>query len=205
MSNGRSHHLNASRRRLRKEQLAARFGARCSYCRTPFVTLREATLDHIAPRSLWPSWSVHALTLACQPCNGAKDNRLPLSLALLLLAAVHPAFTTASTVFTGAPGPTVDAVTPTRPGHVTAGGSGVERPGFHPTSTPFTAVDWLLLARVAHARQSADRSTPDLRDGPRHTRVCDVRRARSIGRSDCLPAPARTRSCEPPTRSAVTA
>ncbi|MGW2784240.1 HNH endonuclease [Streptomyces populi] len=85
-----SHPLNSTRRRARKEQLARRHGKRCTYCRCPFADLREATLDHIAPRSLWWSWSVTSLMLACLDCNQAKADRLPLSLALLLLRWADP-------------------------------------------------------------------------------------------------------------------
>ncbi|MEU6825599.1 HNH endonuclease [Streptomyces atriruber] len=84
------HPLNATRRRMRKEQLARRHGQCCAYCRRPFASLQEATLDHIAPRSLWSSWSVTSLMLACANCNQAKADRLPLSLALVLLAWVDP-------------------------------------------------------------------------------------------------------------------
>src|SRR5689334_23950879 len=84
------HPLNSARRRVRKEQLARRHGQRCAYCLRPFADLREATLDHIAPCSLWRSWSVTSLMLACADCNQAKADRLPLSLALVLLAWVDP-------------------------------------------------------------------------------------------------------------------
>ncbi|WP_406271215.1 HNH endonuclease [Streptomyces sp. NBC_00191] len=75
---------------MRKEQLARRHGQRCVYCRCPFAHLSEATLDHIAPQSLWRSWSVTSLMLACVDCNQAKADRLPLSLALVLLAWADP-------------------------------------------------------------------------------------------------------------------
>ncbi|WP_385622661.1 HNH endonuclease signature motif containing protein [Streptomyces sp. P8-A8] len=78
-------HLSAPRRRTRKEQLARRHGWRCTYCRCPFTTLREATLDHIVPVSLYRTWAAVNLTLACRPCNHAKADRLPLSMALLLV------------------------------------------------------------------------------------------------------------------------
>ncbi|MBE8478273.1 HNH endonuclease [Streptomyces justiciae] len=84
------HPLNSARRRVRKEQLARRHGQHCAYCRRPFADLSEATLDHIAPKSLWRSWSVTSLLLACADCNQAKANRLPLSLALILLAWADP-------------------------------------------------------------------------------------------------------------------
>ncbi|MGK5629249.1 HNH endonuclease [Streptomyces sp. URMC 123] len=64
--------LNSARRRIRKEQLARRHGQRCAYCRRPFGDLREATLDHIVPHSLWRTWTVTALALACLDCNNAK-------------------------------------------------------------------------------------------------------------------------------------
>ncbi|WP_393098183.1 HNH endonuclease [Streptomyces sp. LN325] len=86
----RAHPLNSARRRVRKEQLARRHGQHCAYCQRPFADLSEATLDHIAPQSLWRSWSVTSLMLACETCNQAKADRLPLSLALLLLAWVDP-------------------------------------------------------------------------------------------------------------------
>ncbi|MGW1349065.1 HNH endonuclease [Streptomyces sp. NPDC002409] len=78
-------HLSAPRRRTRKEQLARRHGWRCTYCRRPFTAPRDATLDHIVPVSLYRTWAAVNLTLACRPCNHAKADRLPLSMALLLL------------------------------------------------------------------------------------------------------------------------
>ncbi|MEU9136215.1 HNH endonuclease [Streptomyces sp. NPDC048404] len=86
----RVHPLNSAKRRVRKEQLARRHGQHCVYCRCPFPSLREATLDHVVPQSLWRSWSVTSLMLACFDCNQAKADRLPLSLALLLLRWADP-------------------------------------------------------------------------------------------------------------------
>lgn len=178
--------LNAARRRARKGQLARRLGLRCTYCRRPFADLAEATLDHVAPQSLWRSWSVTSLVLACVDCNRAKADRFPLSLALLLLAWADPTR------------PTVDPAV------------------------------WPLLARLAHANRSAfadvwtpdpieRRSTPDLRDEPRHTprhttvqgrgRVARPARRpvdrRSSIRPDCLRAPRPVRACAGPTGEAV--
>ncbi|GGQ70838.1 MULTISPECIES: HNH endonuclease [Actinomycetes] len=84
------HPLNSARRRVRKEQLARRHGQRCAYCCRPFADLSEATLDHIVPCSLWRSWSVMSLMLACVDCNQAKADRLPLTLALMLLGWADP-------------------------------------------------------------------------------------------------------------------
>ncbi|MFD5517126.1 HNH endonuclease [Streptomyces sp. NPDC127066] len=82
--------INSAKRRVRKEQLARRHGQHCVYCRCTFPSLREATLDHVVPQSLWRSWSVTSLMLACVDCNQAKADRLPLSLALLLLRWADP-------------------------------------------------------------------------------------------------------------------
>ncbi|NEC85222.1 HNH endonuclease [Streptomyces sp. SID12501] len=180
MSHGRP--LNSTRRRVRKEQLARRHGRRCAYCRRPFATLREATLDHIAPQSLWRTWSVTALMLACGDCNQAKADRLPLSLALFLLRWADP-------------------------------------------TAPVVGPDlWPVLARLAAANQptyaavwSPDpidrRSTPDLRDEPRHTRrhsavrgarpACRTADRRPSIRPDCLRAPRPVRVCAGPTGEAV--
>jgi hypothetical protein len=84
------HPLNSGRRRARKEQLARRHGQRCTYCRRPFTDLREATLDHVVPQSLFRTWSVVHLVLACRSCNQAKADRLPLSISLLLLWSFDP-------------------------------------------------------------------------------------------------------------------
>ncbi|WP_063784073.1 HNH endonuclease [Streptomyces sp. SBT349] len=83
--------LNGPRKRARKQAVAARDGARCTYCRIPFTDLRQATLDHVAPLSLLRTWAAANLVLACHSCNQAKADRLPLLLALTLLATVgHP-------------------------------------------------------------------------------------------------------------------
>ena len=178
------HVLNAARRRMRKEQLARRHGQHCAYCRRPFATLTEATLDHVAPRSLWRTWTVTALVLACQSCNHAKADRLALSLALVL------AFT-----YSGEQSaPTVHE----RSGAFTESESADSR-----------ALDWLLLARLAHANQSAyaatwtadalsRRSTPDVPKSSPHTAV-----RRPTARPDCLRAPSPVRTCSGPTGRAV--
>ncbi|MFJ7969572.1 HNH endonuclease [Streptomyces sp. NPDC096324] len=179
-------HLNAHRRRARKQQLAARDGARCYYCRRPFRELREATVDHIAPVSLWRSWSVSSLVLACRPCNDAKADRFPLSLALVLLAwadptaplvrpldrpvlarlaAVHEAALTSVTT------PVTPAVTPRR--------------------TPSTRDD-------VSADTERNRSMADLVKSTRHGPV-----RRSMARPDCLRAPRPVRACTGPTGEAV--
>lgn len=179
----RGHPLNSARRRVRKEQLARRHGQRCAYCRCPFVDLREATLDHIAPKSLWRSWSVTSLMLACVDCNHAKADRLPLSLALLL------AFTY---------GGEQSAPTVHEPSGAFTGAQSVD----------WLALDWLLLARLAHANQSAFTATwsadpigrespPNLHKSTAHGPV------RLWVRPDCLRAPRPVRTCSRPTGEAV--
>ncbi|MHC5902873.1 HNH endonuclease [Streptomyces sp. S6] len=87
----RGHALNSAMRRTRRMQLLRRDGRCCAYCRRPFPDLREATFDHVVPQSLWRSWSVGSLVLACVDCNRAKADRFPLSIALLILGWADPA------------------------------------------------------------------------------------------------------------------
>lgn len=164
--------LSAKRRRSRKAQLAARDGQRCTYCRRPFAVLREATLDHVVPISLYRTWSARNLVLACQSCNNVKADRLPLSLALLVL------FTTVHEQHTGAV-------------HEQSG----ERVG-----RPYPdvlSVDWSLLARLAYANESAARSTREQHESTLHGvgvvgPTQHVHRARSADQST------RTRLCAQP-------
>jgi 5-methylcytosine-specific restriction endonuclease McrA len=78
--------LNASRIRARKRTLAVRDGAWCTYCGRLFADLRQATIDHVVPVSLFPTWRLEHTVLACHPCNQAKADRLPLTLAVVLTA-----------------------------------------------------------------------------------------------------------------------
>ncbi|MEF9904763.1 HNH endonuclease [Streptomyces sp. P9-A2] len=71
--------------------LAERDGRHCFYCRAPFDSLKQATTDHYVPRSVWACNLPANLVLACEPCNRAKDNRLPWPLVWLLLTQHHQA------------------------------------------------------------------------------------------------------------------
>ncbi|WP_242540782.1 HNH endonuclease [Streptomyces albidoflavus] len=82
--------LTREQRRRRRVWLARRFGLSCAYCYRPFTFLEQATLDHVVPFSLYRTWAVQHLMLACRPCNQAKGNRLPLSMALLLVHTATP-------------------------------------------------------------------------------------------------------------------
>ncbi|TSB24021.1 HNH endonuclease [Streptomyces benahoarensis] len=140
---------NAARRRARKRSLARRDGRHCTYCKTPFSAhLRNATVDHVIPVSLFLTWRLENLVLACRPCNTAKGNRLPLSVALLLCAywptGEHPTDTGESG------GATLTQPTDEQ-GHEESG----ERAD-SPRGRLSWSVDWALLARLAHARESAD-------------------------------------------------
>lgn len=77
-------------------RLAARHGARCFYCRRP-APPAALTFDHYIPYRLWPTYRPVNLVLACGPCNERKADRLPLLLALLLLATVAHLALTATT------------------------------------------------------------------------------------------------------------
>ncbi|MYT96718.1 MULTISPECIES: HNH endonuclease [unclassified Streptomyces] len=199
MRNG--HPLNSTRRRARKHQLATRDGQRCAYCHHPFATLREATLDHVVPVSLLRTWSAGALVLACRPCNQAKADRLPLSMALLIVWAygsdvrdeprhtprrtdpTGPVFTADRSLFVA------DSIVFTDPGESGRPASIAFGPG---------EVDWLLLARLVHARVIGERSTPDQTEH----RVPD-RRAVRVGRLAHPRRTARLNTCEPATDRGV--
>lgn len=86
------------RKRLR---LVWRDGARCFYCRIPFAdpALSGATFDHYVPHCLLPVNEVWNLVLACRPCNLAKADRLPFTVAWLLLARSGQVFTADQDVF----------------------------------------------------------------------------------------------------------
>ncbi|MFV6030808.1 HNH endonuclease [Streptomyces sp. NPDC056264] len=185
MSLHASPRLNSARRRSRKAQLAARDGWRCAYCRHRFRDLREATMDHVVPISLYRTWSANALVLACQPCNHVKADRLFLSLALLLVWSTDPAFTGVQP--TGYP---TDRVT--------------DGPDQSADSEPIElgpdGVDWLMLARIVHDRSLAARSTPDQ---TKHRKPVE-RRAR-VGRLDQRQRTARMNTCEQSTDREVSA
>ncbi|MFB6595466.1 MULTISPECIES: HNH endonuclease [Streptomyces] len=88
--------LTKEQRRRRRVWLARRFGLRCAYCYRPFTFLEQATLDHVVPFSLYRTWAVQHLVLACRPCNQVKADRLPLSMALLLVHAAGSGESTAN-------------------------------------------------------------------------------------------------------------
>ncbi|MDX2704067.1 HNH endonuclease [Streptomyces sp. PA03-6a] len=91
--------LRPEDRRSVRRSLAARDGAQCRYCQRPFPDLAEATLDHVIPYSIWRTWRQRNLVLACEPCNKAKGDSLPLIVALLVLRNVrlHPEWRQACT------------------------------------------------------------------------------------------------------------
>ncbi|WKK26535.1 HNH endonuclease [Streptomyces olivoreticuli] len=192
-----SPHLSAARRRARKRTLARRDGARCTYCRRPFADLREATMDHVVPISLFHTWRSEHLVLACRPCNDRKANRLPLSVALLLCALTAPTShhrTPAAPVHEHPAAPTGEHPTPTVHEHTTDTVHGMPGGAVHEQSgervAPFIP-DWALLAQLAYTRESADRSTAGSagRSGQQSRADLPVCRARSADRS------ARTRLC----------
>ncbi|MFE9574264.1 HNH endonuclease [Streptomyces sp. NPDC006692] len=180
-------HLNSARRRARKAQLAARDGKRCTYCRRSFASLREATLDHVAPLSLLRTWSARHLVLACRPCNTRKADRLPLLLALLLLWSTDPT-RPPSTRLNCADGMALTCVTTLVTPRPVDSRPVVNTPSFteaftvfsDSTTSVFDRVDWLLLARLAHSRQSADPTREQSDEHAReHREQSDVHRERS--------------------------
>ncbi|MEE1737145.1 HNH endonuclease domain-containing protein [Streptomyces sp. BE147] len=187
-------HLNSTRRRARKHQLSLRDGQRCAYCALPFVSLREATLDHVVPVSLLRTWSAGALVLACRPCNHAKADRLPLSLALLVVWTYGPDLRDESRHTPRHTDPTGDTFTPDRSVFT------AERPVFTdpnesvrpaPIGIGPEEVNWLLLAQLVHARTAGERSTLDR---TKHRKA--DRRAVRVGRLEHARRAVRLNRCE---------
>lgn len=130
----------------RKAKLMRRDGKRCAYCYRPFTRrVVDATVDHVVPRSLFRTNALAHVVLACQPCNHAKADRLPLTIALILCANADRSR------------PTVNPV------------SARAHDAHSVLTGPLTMPGWLMLARIAAAHEVAARSTPDLRDEARHT------------------------------------
>ncbi|MDT0308042.1 HNH endonuclease domain-containing protein [Streptomyces sp. DSM 44917] len=138
----RARRNGAAKKRARKAAVAARDGARCAYCRIPFTDLRQATLDHVVPHSLYATWAARHLVLACNGCNQAKADRLPLLLALALLAAVN----------------TGQEAMNTAPGTVNTGQQPVNAVQEAVNMSQGTVNTLRLLARLAHHRYTADRA-----------------------------------------------
>ncbi|MGA5339013.1 HNH endonuclease [Streptomyces griseoincarnatus] len=93
-------HMRGAKGRRKRIRIARGQGNRCFYCRTPFRdAATEGTFDHYLPYTLWPRNVVYNLVIACQTCNEAKGDTLPLGLLLLLRPwlAVTPLGTQAST------------------------------------------------------------------------------------------------------------
>ncbi|AYG82337.1 hypothetical protein DWB77_04509 [Streptomyces hundungensis] len=174
---------------------------RCTYCRRSFASLREATLDHVAPLSLLRTWSARNLVLACRPCNTRKADRLPLSLALLLLWSTDP--TQPPTRLAAADREALTCVTTLVTPRLVGSRPSVNTPPFtdaftvfsDSTTSVFDRVDWLLLARLAHARQSADPTREQSDEHPRehreqsgvHREQSGVHRERSGAHQHCEP------------------
>ncbi|MFD8640776.1 HNH endonuclease [Streptomyces zaomyceticus] len=72
-----------------RSNLLARDGACCFYCRRPFTDDEPPTFDHYIPRAIWRTWRQRNLVLACGPCNQAKADALPWTVAALVLRNVR--------------------------------------------------------------------------------------------------------------------
>ncbi|MEV6331534.1 HNH endonuclease signature motif containing protein [Streptomyces sp. NPDC051909] len=177
--------MNTARRRARKAQLAARDGWRCTYCWRRFRHLREATMDHVVPISLYRTWSANSLVLACEPCNKAKADRLFLSIALLLVWSTDLTFTGVRS-------------TPEQPGEA------FTAPDRSTPDDPIQLgpdqVDWLMLARLVQDRSQAEQLGSDQRE-----RARPVDRRVRVGRIEHARRSARMNACEQSTDRGVSA
>ncbi|MEU8031317.1 HNH endonuclease domain-containing protein [Streptomyces sp. NPDC049099] len=81
----RNGHMRGAKGRRKRLRMAAEQDGRCFYCRTRFAdVLAEGTFDHFLPYALWRANARWNLVLACQACNEAKGDALPVGLLLLL-------------------------------------------------------------------------------------------------------------------------
>lgn len=67
-----------------KANLCVRDNMMCQYCGLKFLQVRDVTLDHVLPRSVWKNKGIKGsptnwgnIVIACAPCNKRKANRTP--------------------------------------------------------------------------------------------------------------------------------
>lgn len=70
---------------LTRANLLARDNFQCQYCRTE-LTAKEATLDHVTPRSQGGKTSWENVVCACGTCNRKKGGRTPKEARMKLLS-----------------------------------------------------------------------------------------------------------------------
>ncbi|MEV7427025.1 HNH endonuclease signature motif containing protein [Streptomyces sp. NPDC091212] len=86
MSGRKGDWLRGETHKAVRNYVAGRDGRCCFYCRVGFPEdLAGVTLDHFIPYSVWPMSKPRNLVLACQPCNRAKEDALPVVFAWVLL------------------------------------------------------------------------------------------------------------------------
>lgn len=49
-------------------------GRQCVYCKKP-LELKEATKDHVIPKSKGGASGQHNIVISCEPCNHRKANK----------------------------------------------------------------------------------------------------------------------------------
>jgi 5-methylcytosine-specific restriction endonuclease McrA len=75
---------NLSTIRYSRKNILIRDDNTCQYC-AKRCTGKEATLDHVLPRSRGGGSSWTNIVLACRKCNGKKDNKTPKEAGMKLL------------------------------------------------------------------------------------------------------------------------
>lgn len=74
--------MNRKTRRRVKLEIYDNNGGLCAYCRD-WISLAEATLDHLIPVSRGGGDVKSNLRICCEPCNTLKQNWLPQDGALM--------------------------------------------------------------------------------------------------------------------------
>lgn len=63
--------MDTPKKRKRRQQIYDLSGGECFYCGR-VIAFKEATIDHIVPKSKGGSWRLENLVLACRKCNRIK-------------------------------------------------------------------------------------------------------------------------------------
>jgi len=61
------------RRRMKRRLFAGRERVPCCFC-GKLLTLRQATIEHVVPKSRGGEFEFENLTLSCQPCNSKRGD-----------------------------------------------------------------------------------------------------------------------------------
>ena len=71
--NARKNQEITRRRRMKARLFAGRTRVACCFC-GKLLTIKQATIEHIVPKSRGGEFEFENLTLSCQPCNSRRGD-----------------------------------------------------------------------------------------------------------------------------------